>query len=71
MRSCSAASSSPGRTDTSRCARTGPVLAQRTVPVEPGDDEASLHERIKIVERQLLVDTVAQLAAAEARESLR
>jgi len=50
---------------------TGPVLAQREVPVEPGDDEASLHERIKIVERQLLVDTVAQLAAAEARESLR
>ena len=50
---------------------TGPVLAQREVPVQPGDDEASLHERIKIVERQLLVDTVAQLAAAEARESLR
>jgi len=50
---------------------TGPVLAQREVPVEPGDDEARLHERIKIVERQLLVETVAQLAAAEARESLR
>ena len=50
---------------------TGPVLAQREVPVEPGDDEASLHERIKSVERQLLVETVAQLAAAEARESLR
>jgi phosphoribosylglycinamide formyltransferase-1 len=42
---------------------TGPVLAQREVPVEPGDDEASLHERIKTVERQLLVDTVAALAA--------
>jgi phosphoribosylglycinamide formyltransferase-1 len=41
---------------------TGPVLAQREVPVEPGDDEARLHERIKIVERQLLVETVAQLA---------
>src|SRR3954447_21336224 len=26
---------------------TGPVLAQREVPVEPGDDEASLHARIK------------------------
>jgi len=50
---------------------TGPVLAQREVPVVPGDDEARLHERIKIVERQLLVETVAQLAAAEARESLR
>ena len=42
---------------------TGPVVAQREVPVEPGDDEASLHERIKTVERSLLVDTVAALAA--------
>jgi phosphoribosylglycinamide formyltransferase-1 len=33
---------------------TGPVLAQRAVPVEPGDDEAALHERIKQVERVLL-----------------
>jgi phosphoribosylglycinamide formyltransferase-1 len=51
---------------------TGPVLAQREVPVHPGDDEASLHERIKTVERELLVDTVAQLATADAtRETLR
>jgi phosphoribosylglycinamide formyltransferase-1 len=41
---------------------TGQVLAQRPVPVEPGDDEASLHERIKTVERELLVETVARLA---------
>jgi phosphoribosylglycinamide formyltransferase-1 len=41
---------------------TGPVLAQRPVVVEPGDDEASLHERIKTVERALLVETVAALA---------
>ena len=41
---------------------TGPVLAQREVPVEPGDDEAGLHERIKTVERELLVETVAGLA---------
>lgn len=41
---------------------TGPLLAQRAVPVEPGDDEAGLHERIKIVERRLLVDVVAALA---------
>lgn len=41
---------------------TGPLLAQRAVPVEPGDDEASLHERIKIVERRLLVDVVTALA---------
>jgi formyltetrahydrofolate-dependent phosphoribosylglycinamide formyltransferase len=40
---------------------TGPVLAQREVAVEPGDDEAALHERIKTVERDLLVQTVADL----------
>ena len=50
---------------------TGPVLAQREVPVLPGDDEAGLHERIKAVERTLLVDTVAQLAAERTRESPR
>ena len=43
---------------------TGPVLAQREVPVLPGDDEASLHERIKAVERELLVETVAQLVTS-------
>lgn len=42
---------------------TGPVLAQRPVPVRPGDDEAGLHERIKTAERELLVQTVAGLAA--------
>ena len=41
---------------------TGPILAQRCVPVLDGDDEATLHERIKIVERELLVDTVASMA---------
>ena len=30
---------------------TGPIVAQRCVPVLDGDDEATLHERIKIVER--------------------
>jgi phosphoribosylglycinamide formyltransferase 1 len=43
---------------------TGPVLAQREVAVLPGDDEAALHERIKAVERELLVETVAQLVTA-------
>ncbi|MBN1093901.1 phosphoribosylglycinamide formyltransferase [Blastococcus sp. TML/M2B] len=44
---------------------TGPVLAQREVPVLPDDDEPRLHERIKAVERELLVETVARLVAAE------
>lgn len=44
---------------------TGPVLAQREVPVRPDDDEARLHERIKAVERVLLVETVARMAATE------
>jgi formyltetrahydrofolate-dependent phosphoribosylglycinamide formyltransferase len=43
---------------------TGPVLAQREVAVLPGDDEARLHERIKDVERELLVETVADLVPA-------
>jgi phosphoribosylglycinamide formyltransferase-1 len=44
---------------------TGPVLAQREVAVLPGDDEARLHERIKDVERELLVQTVAQLVTGD------
>ena len=43
---------------------TGPVIAQREVPVLPGDDEARLHERIKDVERELLVETVAELVTS-------
>ncbi|HEX4830585.1 MAG TPA: phosphoribosylglycinamide formyltransferase [Trebonia sp.] len=40
----------------------GPVLAQRAVPVDDGDDEEALHERIKVAERALLVDTVGRMA---------
>nr|WP_245865270.1 phosphoribosylglycinamide formyltransferase [Rhodococcus kyotonensis] len=42
---------------------TGPILAQEAVPVQSDDDEASLHERIKTVERRLLVDVIAAVAA--------
>jgi phosphoribosylglycinamide formyltransferase 1 len=41
---------------------TGPIIAQAVVPVEDDDDVASLHERIKVAERQMLVDTVGRLA---------
>ncbi|MFC0041377.1 phosphoribosylglycinamide formyltransferase [Actinomadura rayongensis] len=41
---------------------TGPVIAQEAVPVRWHDDEDSLHERIKQVERRLLVDVVGRLA---------
>ncbi|MBB6471915.1 phosphoribosylglycinamide formyltransferase-1 [Sphaerisporangium rubeum] len=41
---------------------TGPVIAQEAVSVEDGDDESSLHERIKSVERRLLVDVVGRMA---------
>jgi phosphoribosylglycinamide formyltransferase 1 len=41
---------------------TGPILAQQPVTVLDGDDEETLHERIKVIERQLLVDVVAAIA---------
>ena len=46
---------------------TGPILAQRAVDVLPDDDEATLHERIKVAERAMLVEVVA----AVAREGVR
>ncbi|GIG19373.1 phosphoribosylglycinamide formyltransferase [Cellulomonas chitinilytica] len=39
----------------------GPILAQEAVPVLDGDDEGTLHERIKVVERTLLVDVVGRI----------
>ena len=40
---------------------TGPVLAQAAVPVLDDDDEATLHERVKVTERRLLVETVGRM----------
>jgi phosphoribosylglycinamide formyltransferase 1 len=41
---------------------TGPIIAQRAVEVLDEDDEATLHERIKVQERALLVDVVGRVA---------
>lgn len=41
---------------------TGPIVAQAAVEVLDDDDEDSLHERIKTVERELLVQVVGRLA---------
>ncbi|MFT4258194.1 phosphoribosylglycinamide formyltransferase [Microbacterium sp.] len=44
---------------------TGPILAQERVPIVDGDTEHSLHERIKPVERRLLIDVVRRIATGE------
>ncbi|WP_300540016.1 phosphoribosylglycinamide formyltransferase [uncultured Nocardioides sp.] len=41
---------------------TGVILAQSVVPVEDDDDVDALHERIKVAERAMLVDTVGRMA---------
>jgi len=40
----------------------GPIISQERVEVEPGHTEAALHERIKPVERRLLIDAVLDIA---------
>jgi phosphoribosylglycinamide formyltransferase-1 len=40
----------------------GPIIAQTRIPILPRDTEASLHDRIKPVERQLLIQTVLDIA---------
>jgi phosphoribosylglycinamide formyltransferase 1 len=40
----------------------GPIVAQRRVPVLPGDTESRLHERIKLIERELLTQAVLDIA---------
>ena len=42
---------------------TGPIIDQRALRLEPGDTVETLHERIKVLEREMLVDVVRGLAA--------
>jgi len=43
---------------------TGPIVAQAAVEIRDNDTEDSLHERIKVVERALVADTVGRMARA-------
>jgi len=45
---------------------TGPILAQRAVEILDDDTEESLHERIKVQERELLVELVGRMGRGEA-----
>lgn len=49
---------------------TGPIIAQEAVTVRDDDSEESLHERIKVVERRLLVQTLAELSSRHASGTL-
>jgi len=44
---------------------TGPIISQVAVKILPGDDEATLHERIKVAERSLLIAVITELIGAE------
>lgn len=44
---------------------TGPILAQRRVDIREDDTEETLHDRIKVVERELLADVVRDIANRE------
>jgi phosphoribosylglycinamide formyltransferase-1 len=48
---------------------TGPILAQEAVTVFPADDEKTLHERIKLVEHKLLIETIRFLASKQLEAS--
>ena len=41
---------------------TGPHIAQRSLQILPGESPGDLHERIKVVERDLLIETVLAIA---------
>lgn len=45
---------------------TGAIIAQKPVRVLPEDDEASLHERIKVVERELIVTVLRAIRVQDA-----
>jgi phosphoribosylglycinamide formyltransferase-1 len=46
---------------------TGPIIAQETVPILPGDTPETLHERIQQVERQIYSKAIGAIARGEVR----
>lgn len=46
---------------------TGRIIAQQAVAIEPGETEEELHERIKVVERAMLVEVVREIASRKAQ----
>lgn len=46
---------------------TGAIIAQRSVPIHQNESEIDLHERIKVVERELLVEVVRNIVQGKVR----
>lgn len=44
---------------------TGAIIDQRALTIRPGESEEELHERIKVIEREMLVDVIARRARNE------
>lgn len=44
---------------------TGPIIVQQELSIHEGESESELHERIKVIERALLVETIEKLALAK------
>lgn len=44
---------------------TGAIIDQRALTIRPGESEEDLHERIKVIEREMLVDVIARRARNE------
>lgn len=44
---------------------TGAIIDQRALTIRPGESEEELHERIKVIEREMLVDVIARRARKE------
>lgn len=43
---------------------TGSIIDQRALEIREGETEAELHERIKVIEREMLVDVIVRFVAA-------